>query len=250
MEKKAFILFIVLTGLLILPFSARADIATGTITAYWGPGNYAGEFFITSTGFTGQGTGTIDPGYFETFCLEYYEDLPGHEEVYDVVLNPSAVPGGINPSTGSVEGGNPLYPVGGNYGDPVDPKTAWLYQSFLDRSLSGYDYFDYTGRTNSANALQLVIWGIEQELGPNWTPAPGLQSQFYNAVLAADPVNTGNVLAMNLYLPGHLGDSAYGGQDLLVSVAVSQSAVVPAPAACVLAILGLILVPRIKRRFA
>ncbi len=48
-------------------------------------------------------------------------------------------------------------------GDPLDPRTAYLYTKFVSGTLAGYDYTPSTGRIFSAKALQDVIWYIEDE---------------------------------------------------------------------------------------
>jgi len=104
MKIQTAFLLLILGCLFVCPTGVRGDLTTGTILVDWGAGTLAGEFLIQATGFAGQGTSTADPGWFETFCLEYNEDLPEMGDVYDVVLNTVAVSGGLDSSSGSVEG--------------------------------------------------------------------------------------------------------------------------------------------------
>ena len=133
--------------------SVRADMV-GTFSNSFGTTG-GGEFLFTPVGdYEGL---TLDP--FITFCLERNEYLNFSAQFTVVNIGPAAFNGGVG-------GGNP---------DPLDERTAWLYQSFRDGSLTalGYNYSTGAAHVASANALQRVFWGIEQELGDAWTPAAG-----------------------------------------------------------------------------
>lgn len=120
---------------------------------------------------------------FNTFCLEKDEYISFNTE-YLV----SDISGEV------IEGGS-----GGPSPDPLSPLTAYLYYHFRIGDLEGYTYGDY----NSANALQIAIWYIEQELGITDTPselkAYNLEAwEFYDLALSAGWTDIGNVRAMNL----------------------------------------------------
>jgi hypothetical protein len=90
-------------------------------------------------------------GYeFATFCMEKNEYLQ-FGTTYYASVNTFANYGGI---AGQLPG---------THIDPLDPRTAWLYNEFSNGTLSGYDFSTTTGRKKSAEALQHAIWYLEQE---------------------------------------------------------------------------------------
>jgi len=189
----------------------------GTFSDSYGSSN-GGEFIFTPSGdYNGL---TLGP--FPTFCIEVIEYIDFSRQFHVDDISSFAVEGGFG-------GGNP---------DPLDARTAWLYQSFRDQSLSDYGYvYDIEEqRVASANALQNVIWGLEGELGDSWTPAAGMEATFLAAAEDADPVGLGNVRVLNISWPNR-------------TPAQSQLVIVPVPGAVILGIVGLGIVGLARRRF-
>jgi hypothetical protein len=125
-------------------------------------------------------------GLFETFCLEVNENIAFGGTYYADV------------STSTLHGG-----VGGGSPDPLSPETAYLYGMFIAGDLAGYDY-DVSGgpaaRVASANALQHVIWYLEEEEGKTWTDGDGSKADvFYQDALANAGSDIGDVRVLNLY---------------------------------------------------
>jgi hypothetical protein len=192
--------------------------AAPTITITRVSGYYAGsggEFKITPNAdfsvLTGQN------GWFESFCMEKTEYI-SMGSTYEVRLNTEALLGGGNHG-----------PVGPAGGDLLDPRTAYLYTNFRAGTLTGYDYTPCAGRASSAQALQDVIWYLEDEAALTWSTG-SLQDTFYTAAQNADWADIGNVRILNVYDVGHAGDLQYRHQDVL--------AMIPAPGALLLAGLG------------
>jgi hypothetical protein len=177
---------------------------------------------------------------FQSFCLEHNEyvgiDPAGITYRYEI---------SEGAKLGGVAGQTLQYP---EY-DPIDPFTAWLYASFIEGSLTGYDYTVGAPRDASAKALQNAIWYSENEIGhkgnPDYEVAVDLSGQalsFYNAAVLAEPQSIGNVRVLNLYYG--TGADSYRQDQLIMFPSV------PTPSAILigLPLLGLIGAFRVIRR--
>lgn len=167
---------------------------------------------------------------FQTFCIESDEAVSLGNTVYDTTLNTIAMLGGSNT----------------NSGDPIDPRTAFLYTAFRMGTLAGYDYVSGAGREASAEALQKAFWFIEQEAGgannafvalANAAVAPG--GSWFNTW---GPNSIGNVRAMNNVLRN--------AQGVIVDATVQDFlTIIPLPGAGGLAMAGLAIgAVRFRRR--
>ena len=128
---------LILTCLVAAAMAAPSAFALSTVTLSDGPGNTGGGEFNATTSANGN---------FVTFCLEYSEHIQmGVQYYYQISTATTA------------------------NNDPISLATAWLYNQFLNGTLSGYDYTpdigSEVGHRNSANALQRAIWFLEDEVG-------------------------------------------------------------------------------------
>ena len=189
-----------------------------------------GEFKVTS--FTGGSYSPLGPNVpdirntpakFQTFCVEFNEHLQ-HGVTYYWDLNTGAVAGGPG-------GGQNLSTWYGGHGtgDPLDPKTAYLYSKFWNGTLSNYDY----GPNNAPNAnreqdgedLQRVIWYLEQEA--NGDVSSGQRLAWYNEAVEATTLGTDNKITWS-GLGGVRVLNLYSDTGMTVRVQ-DQLIVVPAP---------------------
>jgi hypothetical protein len=178
---------------------------------------------------------------FQTFCLEKKEYTASAIEIQ---ISTTA----INEATGAIgaegSGSHAIY-GGNNYGDNLDPMTAYLYTNFAKGTLSNYDYFDFTvGRDFSAGQLQNAIWYIEGELGILSTT-----SQAYAWVTEAQNAgwnDIGDVRILNNWAVGHIGERGYEKQDQLYLLTNP----VPIPGSIILGLLGMSVVGMKLRKYA
>lgn len=166
-----------------------------------------------------EAVGTVgiyeDGDMFRTFCLERNEDTTN--DLFYAEINTAAVNGGLG-------GGNP---------DPLDIRTAYIYDEFLKGNLASLGY-DYNSK-DSFNVLQNVIWSLEGE-GSVIGDSDPLFASLMNYADATTWTDLGGIRVLNMY------DQAGAlKQDMLVKV-------IPAPGAIVLASLGAGLVSWLKRR--
>lgn len=201
-------------GALVLGSCAIASAANAGLiqlnqTAY--SSGSGGEFqgvFITP----GFAAVSLSGSGFETFCLEHGENFtPGGIYNYDV--NVAAVLGG----GGSVAGQ-----------DPLDERTAYIYDLFISGNLAGYDYSNGLGqRQSNAASLQNVIWYLEQETG---TLDSANAIAWYALAQNGIGLGLGDVRVLNLYTVNSNGERSEN---------QSQIVKVPAPGSLALALGGL-----------
>ena len=203
--------------------SAMADQVKVLDTNLWGTGSSGGPFEVQNlagNSFIPEGLGLYgaQADAWATFCIEFNETL-SQGTTYDVAINTAAVNGGV-------AGGNP---------DPLDAKTAYLYQTFMDGNINAalvalyagaavnFDYNNTNGGTDEAgSAMQNAIWVIEQEITDVFA-AGTLERQLID-LAAANATTIGNVKILNMTRNGNPH------QDVLVIIPPDGN-VVPTPAA-------------------
>lgn len=183
-----------------------------------------GEFIASKNQLTINPVSLSGGSSFETFCMEEFESAGFDSDGFYADMNDRTVASPTNPNyMGGLHGG---------VQDPLSNQTAYLYTQFILGTLAGYDYTPGVGRTQSADALQIAIWALEDDRP---APATGLAKTFYdaaNAAVAGGYVN-GGVVVLNLYKKFASGEREEH-QDVLALV------VVPLPTSAVagMAMLG------------
>ena len=122
----------------------------------------------------------------KTFCLESSEFFVLGESLKVGAVTGSSFFNGMTPPTA----------------DPLDSTTKFLYDSYMQGTLSsfvsGYQY----GNADSADALQKAIWAIEGERNLTGTGNDILAQSLINsatAQVAANPTRSYPVLVLNLF---------------------------------------------------
>jgi hypothetical protein len=164
---------------------------------------------------------------FETFCVEKFEDMdtsPG--VIYDADLNTETTSQDAHYAGGAL----------GGFNDPLDARTAYLYDHFIRHTLlTPYDYINEGPRINDANALQAAIWFIEaDDVTPLTGKALALLTEANAAVASGGWSGIGDVRILNIYT----NSSRVDYQDELV--------LIPSPAG--VACLGLAGLVGLRRR--
>lgn len=159
---------------------------TARISGTDGYGVLGGEFNLTHQDLGFVPVGLTGPDVFESFCLEKNESISfGFNFWADV-------------TTAALNGGN-----GGGNPDPLDPRTAYLYQQFITGVLVDYDYDVSDGGTlrgRAADDLQSVMWFIEEEEAMSWTPGDGSRRDtWFNLAVSNAGDDIGDVRVINLY---------------------------------------------------
>ena len=142
---------------------------------------------------------------FATFCLERDEYF-NWSVTYNGSISDSAIRGGTNT----------------DFGDPLDPKTAWLYTQFLNGVIGTND--------SEKIALQLAIWRIEEEFGnPDifnfvYTEYGFLSQSIIDAANGYYLLSTshgdfvGDIMVLNLYTGTNSSDPTSQNQSQLIRV--------------------------------
>ena len=198
-------------------------MATPTVTVRRGDYQYAGGGEFAAT--IGIGTTGLPSGYeFQTFCVERSEEL-GYGTPYYFEVNTAAVLGS----------------EGSGY-DPLDPRTAYLYNEFLNETLVGYNFNGTAAqRKTDAGRLQNTIWHIEQEkddLGNTVVADP----TFLADATTNHTGSIGDIRVLNLWQYSNMTGRV---QDVLVR---TTPPAVPAPGALLLSAMGTMGVGYFRRR--
>jgi len=238
--KRAIVSIVIALALSASP--ALADYLVGSADITRATGYYSGsggEFTLYNINLTTAGYDATTkniaggPQSFQTFCVETDEYVMPPLHLEEVYVNTS----GSSGSEAQLGG------IDTDVGDPLDYKTAYLYTRFATGQLTGYAYSGSVGgltRSQTAAALQRVIWSIEGEGGGDFTTNPSNIRTPLNAAQQAlatswvtEATNAAwnsihSVRVLNLY---SVSSPAVARQDMLY--------LVPVPGAFLLGFLGL-----------
>lgn len=120
----------------------------------------------------------------QTFCLEFNEHITLNEKLLVGAISDRAVMGGVSGQDASG-------------GDPLDPRTQYLYQSFITNNLASTGFQD--GSDAWSNALQHAIWYLEGEVSSLTTSESQALYNFANAYKGGA---LSSVFALNLFSLG------------------------------------------------
>jgi hypothetical protein len=181
------------------------------------PGS-GGEFTATAAGF----------GTFQSFCLEANEYID-FGNTFDYNKNTGAVQGGVSGAT----------TIDSHTGLPMDNisiGTVYLYSHFADGSLTGYHFAGNPQRVADATDLQNAIWWLEGEGGArnHWVDLAesnlgGLNDTDIKKDALGNPLNTFNVIALNLFNGSDAQHVTIGGVTYNLNQDILAISVVPEP---------------------
>jgi hypothetical protein len=129
----------------------EGDVIRFNRAAGSGPG---GEYVVYSTVPNPKNPSSriVGNSLFDTFCLERNEYLNFSGDFIVDDLSRESRNGGMGGQNSS------------GVADPLDPRTAYLYEQFYFQRLSGYDFKNTGDRNANADQLQNAIWFLENEL--------------------------------------------------------------------------------------
>ena len=229
----------------------------GEFTIY----GYDDKPFLSNSAYADETKNINYQGSFETFCLETGEWI---SEPVGMVVSTTA----INEDTGAGNGAGSHAVLGGlTYGDNLGFGTAYLYTQFATAQLSGYVYAssgtetvtvnstNYVfSRSQTAGALQRVIWALEGEGGGDFsvihygvslnTDQQALATYWKNLANTSPWTTVGQVRVLNMYGLNSDGSINYS------ALKQDQLYLTPIPASVILGILGLGVVGLKLRKFA
>ena len=172
-------------------------------------GYYVGEYLVKTWDLPDVHANGVQ---FYTFCIEFHENV-NWGTYYDAEISTEAIAGNGNSG-----------PTGPTGGDSLDPRSAWLYDQYLNGALG-------LGSNALAKDVGMAIWAIEEEI-----PYTDLSQAQKDLITQATGqwTDTGPYRVLNLYAygsaPNHEGYPANYRQDYIVKV--------PVPAAVLLGMLG------------
>jgi hypothetical protein len=244
--KKKFAIMVVAVFLALgmyTPACFGYSVAVGDWITYGNSyGNLTGEMAV-SVGSSSSGPFNY---VYNTFCLEVSENMNWNTPYYVNDISDSAIRGGTDGDGGATPGR-----------DPLSIGTAYLYYNFYAGTLANYNYVDPTNRTTSADALQIAIWYLENEIdsfstgwhyyGNNWynvsTTVHNLVDTFLADAASSGWNDIGTVRAVNIVSYDYFGHCTNKQSSLIAEVVVT-----PEPLTVSLLGLGILALGVMRRR--